>query len=721
MVYQEQYYYPYKDLCETEKQTIYTKDITNENINRHFYSIINILKDGIETPEVQSMMITVIFEDDVDVELSIFDYMYNLMFWQLRTSINKPITSLYLFFFEDITKKAIKSYIDNTFVDPYRKQIPFITTNQTIDAPMGKFRDLRQFQLYLANTLNLEDSLELMNKYPEFNDTVHFDVDNIPLEDVKDKGMEATNKQIEFIKNSDHCLRDSFRTGEAISPKQYKEVAVNIGSKPDGLGSVFPHPIKHSFMNGGLQTPEEITVESSVGRQAQNLQKNNVGQSGAFARLLELNNQDTFLHKDPSYICNSKNFEEVVIENETILKMFDLRYYRENPNGIERLLEARKDKHLIGKKLYFRSPMCCDSAAKGHGVCYRCYGDLAYANQEVNIGQIAAEGLSSIYTQILLSAKHLLESSIIKMEWNPEFYDMFKINFNTIGLKSDFVFRGYKLMIDEDVKSEEAIDEINYNYYINAFTIITPQGEKIRMHTLDADNIYFVPEFFDIYSARLDQILRDAEDNNIDNPDTTMIFDIVELMSLDALFIIEIKNNELSRTMDQIKKLIDNKTIISKYDRNSILEAFIKTNISGGISLNSVHFEILLMNQIRAADDMLDMPDWSLPNASYQILALSAALSNNRSITVALESSKVKNILLNPRNNKITKPSISDLYFMEQPQEYLDDDIISDEYKPESDIEENITEPISFENKKIRVGRKVKKRKPTKTERQNMF
>ena len=95
MVYQEQYYYPYKDLCETEKQTIYTKDITNENINRHFYSIINILKDGIETPEVQSMMITVIFEDDVDVELSIFDYMYNLMFWQLRTSINKPITSLY--------------------------------------------------------------------------------------------------------------------------------------------------------------------------------------------------------------------------------------------------------------------------------------------------------------------------------------------------------------------------------------------------------------------------------------------------------------------------------------------------------------------------------------------------------------------------------------------------------------------------------------------------
>lgn len=721
MVYKEQFYYPYKDLCETGKQTIYTKDLNAENINQHFYSILNILKDGIETEEVQSMMLTIIFEDDIDVDLSIFDYVYNLMFWQLRTAIQQPITSLYLVFFDNITKGAIKSYIDNTFVDPYRKKIPFITTNQTIDIPLGKFRDLRQFQLYLANTLNLEDTIDLMNKYPEFNETVHFNVDGIPLEDVKDKGMEATNKQIEYIKNSDHCLRDSFRTGEAISPKQYKEVAVNIGSKPDGLGSVFPHPIKHSFMNGGLQTPEEITVESSVGRQAQNLQKNNVGQSGAFARLLELNNQDTYLHKDPNYVCNSKNFEEIVIENETILKMFDLRYYRENPNGIEKLLEAKKDKHLIGKKLYFRSPMCCDSAAKGHGVCYRCYGDLAYANQEVNIGQIAAEGLSSIYTQILLSAKHLLESSIIKMEWNPEFYQMFNVTFNTIGLKSDFMFRGYKLMIGEDVKSEEAIDEITYNYYINSFTIITPDGESIRMHTLDSDNIYFVPEFFDMYSTRLDQVQRYNEDNNIDVPDTSVIFDVAELMDLDSLFIIEIKNNELSRTMDQIKKLIDNKTIISKYDRNSILEAFIKTNISGRITLNSVHFEILLMNQIRAADDMLDMPDWSLPNADYQILALSAALSNNRSITVALESSKVKNILLNPRNGKITKPSISDLYFMEQPQEYLDDDIISDDYIPESDIEQNITEPITFENKKVRVGRRVKKRKPTKAERQNMF
>ena len=81
MEYNEQYYYPYKELCETGRQDIYTKDFNTSNIARHFYSIINILRDGIETKEVQSMMVHIYFTNNVDVRLSIFDYTINLMFW----------------------------------------------------------------------------------------------------------------------------------------------------------------------------------------------------------------------------------------------------------------------------------------------------------------------------------------------------------------------------------------------------------------------------------------------------------------------------------------------------------------------------------------------------------------------------------------------------------------------------------------------------------------
>lgn len=698
--YNAGYHYPYEDLCTKGTQVINTKDINKDNINNHFNSIINILKDGIEDKFVQSMMIHVNFENDTDLDLSIFDYSINLMFWQFCTAVEHPIWDVHIVFPENITKRFIKEYIDNIFIDKYRKKIPFIVMNQTIDDVIGKFRDLRQFQIYLANTLNLEDTIELMKKYPEFNDTVHFDVTKYSLEDSKDAGLEATNKQINFIKNSNHCLRDSFRTGEAVSPKQYKEVAVNIGTKPDGKGSVFPVPIYHSFMNGGLQTAEEFCIESSVGRVAQILQKTNVGESGAFARQLELNNQDTILHTDPNYICDTQNFEEIVIENTTMLDMYNLRYYRENPKGVDKLLNFKTDKHLIGKKLYFRSPMTCASAARGHGICYKCYGDLAYTNQEINVGQIAAEGLSSIYTQILLSAKHLLESAVIKMEWSEGFNDLFLVTFNTIGLKEDRSYKGYKMIINEDINMSEELDDVEYNYYINSFIIRKPNGEEIKIETTASDNLYIEADFYDYLMAN----------SSSNDGDFYAELDMNKLVDFPSLFIVQVKNNELSATMDKIKKLIDNKTIIEGFDRNSILREFIVTNIEGNIKLNAVHFEVLLMNQIRAADDELDVPDWTVPNAPYQILTLSKSLSENRSITVRLQSNKVSKALANPQNQKISKPSVTDVYFMEQPQEYLDPNIVSDEYKPLSDKEVGVEQPIFFDNPKLKVGRKLERR-----------
>ena len=707
MEYNEQYYYPYKELCETGRQDIYTKDFNASNIARHFYSIINILRDGIETKEVQSMMVHIYFTNNVDVRLSIFDYTINLMFWQFCTATGEPIRDVHLVFFEDITKRSIKEYIDNIYIDKYRKTVPFIVLNNTIDDVIGKFRELRSFQMYLANTLSLEDTLELMRKYPEFNDTIHFSTEGIPIEDIKEAGIEATNKQIKYIKNSNHHLRDSFRTGEAISPKQYKEVAVNIGSKPDGQGSVFPHPIKHSFMNGGLQTPEELVIESSVGRVAQILQKTNVGESGAFARQLELNNQDTTLHVDPNYVCDTVHFEEVIIDNDSMWNMYDMRYYRENPNGVDKLLNAKnkKDKErLMHRKLYFRSPMTCASAARGHGICYKCYGDLAYVNREINIGQIAAEGLSSIYTQILLSAKHLLESLVVKMEWSKGFYDYLQITFNTIALREDKFYKGCKLIIDQDICTLEELDDIDYNYYINSFIVKTPSGDEIKIKTNNDDNLYFDKDFYDF-------LINNYPDTSGAEETYYAEIDMMRLVDFPALFVVEIKNNELSATMDKIERLIDNKTVMSAYDRNTILREFISTNIQGNIKLNAVHFEVLLMNQMRDGEDDLEKPDWTNPNATYQMLTLSKALSNNQSIAIRLQSGKVDKILNNQQNRFICKPSVSDIYYMEQPQEYLSDEFISDDNRPKSDIEKSIRQPITFDNPKIRVGRKPEKKK----------
>ena len=195
-----------------------------------------------------------------------------------------------------------------------------------------------------------------------------------------------------------------------------------------------------------------------------------------------------------------------------------------------------------------------------------------------------------------------------------------------------------------------------------------------------------------------------------------LIISMEALVPYESIFVIQVRNNELSRTMETINKLIDNKTVISEYDRNSILETFVNTNISGGIKLNAVHFEVLLMNQIRSIDDDLDMPDWSVPNQKYQIFTLSKSLANNKSITVRLESSNIAKALLNPNNDKAYKPSQSDLYFLEHPQDYLDPSIIADNNPVVSDKDENIVEPFKFADPNVRVGRAVKKPRMTKAE-----
>ena len=107
--------YPlYEELVTTGKQTIYTKDFDDVNINEHWKEIMYILEDGIETPEVQNMKIHVVWPDD-EADLYIIQYMWNLMLWPLITCANTPIMSSHLFFERVVNKKCIKTYIDRKY------------------------------------------------------------------------------------------------------------------------------------------------------------------------------------------------------------------------------------------------------------------------------------------------------------------------------------------------------------------------------------------------------------------------------------------------------------------------------------------------------------------------------------------------------------------------------------------------------------------------------
>lgn len=698
-------YYMYADYIKNRVNIIpiYVPEITLDNIDDHINAIFNILKDGIETDYVHNLKINVSWGGDKNCNLFIIDYWYNLFMWKMVLVDHEPILPKHIFWSMELKTYHIKDFIDK-FILTKTNKIKFNNEflNENIYNGLWPFSYIEHFAYYLACTINNEDNIALMNASPEFYNLMHFSMANTPFEQVKDKGMEITNKVIDIIKDSkdylgyEHGLAASFKASEAINPRQFKESVLNIGTKPDGKGGIYPYVIDSNFMNGGINNPVSYFIESSAARTAQILSKHNIGDSGDFARILGLNNTDTILNKDMNYECYSQNFVKFIIKTKKHLSMIKNRYYRFNPKGIEYLIDEN-DESLIGKTIYLRSPITCSSK---HSICKKCYGDLYYTNYDINIGKIASEILSSQLTQILLSAKHLLETKISTIKWSPEFNNYFDLDVNSIkltDLSDDINLSKYFIVIDpseiylesdgEDsitISDDNEIDDekILYNEYIDHFILKTPTGD-IYIGSEDNNPLYLSTEFNNVIRKKA-------------FPDEGKALIPLSALVDKTIFYIKIINNEISKTMYDIIALINKVSVTENLTKDECLQNLVDLVIDH-ITIDAVHLEVILSNQIVDANNPLQKPNWNNPYVQYKMLSLDHALVNNPSVIISLLYKDLAKVLYNPLTYQKNKPSFFDLFFFEQPQNYIRSDYI--------DPNPNIVE----EEKGIKMAEIVKK------------
>ena len=683
-----QNYCMFINIVKNEPVLINVKDINKNTWNDYFSALHSILLDGIETDLVQNCKISVSF-DKITVKLSPMDLWLNLIMWRLLIYTDQEIRPKHLFFSKYVTKKTLKEFIDNYCIEVNKRHINNTILNGIISDCLTEISKIDQFAFYLANTFNLEDFYSLSKQNPEFNKLMHPDLDNVALEDVKIIGNKNTEKMVEIMNNEkiynpygkdyEHCLAIPLAIGEGVNPKQFREFAVVEGTKPNNEGGIFPHAIKTSFITGGISDPYDYYMDANSARIAQILQKENVGTSGRFARLLGLNNIDTYLHHDPNFDCHTKNYIELEVSSEKVLKMIDSRFYRTNPNGLDHLVRASVDKHLIGKTILLRSPMTCASAARGEGICYKCYGELAYVNKDINPGRYASEKLSAELTQRLLSAKHLLETAIKSIQWCAEFHDYMDINANSVTMNQEIPTKGFYMLIDpEDIDSEnedmeDLEEEDMYNEYISKFYIKKPNGEEIVIKSETDDKLYL--------SNTLNGLIRKKAVQ--DNGRFSLPFNVIQN---EPLFFIVLHNNDLMKALEDVKDCIDKNDITrgKGVTKDKLINKFVHTIIVSNLSIQSVHLEVILMNQIRAFDDVLDKPHWEYPNEEYQILTMKQALDKNPSVVISLLNEKLEKMFYMPLTYKKTAPSFVDLFFMEQPQMFIDNKDMVDgtvEYK----------------------------------------
>lgn len=701
-------YYVYAENIKNKtKPVVYVpNDLSINNIDDHINGICNILKDGVETDYIHKFRICVEWENDIKCDLSISDYWINLFMWSMILKTNHPIRPKHIFFSTELKKKNIKKFIDKYILTLENKiNIGIVQLNHIIADGLWYFSYIEQFAYYLANTINNEDDIDLMRHSSLFEELIHCVLKGYPIEQVKDEGMKRTNQAIDLIKNSEdiigyeHGLTNSFKASEAINPRQYKEASLNIGTKPNGQGGVFPYVIDKNFKTGGVNDPISYFIESSAARLAQIYSKNNVGESGDFARLVGLNNTDTILNPDPEYSCMSQHFIKFEIKSQKHLSMIKNRCYRDNPRGIDHYID-QDDSSMVGKTVYLHSPMTCASNSSGHGICRKCYGNLYYINQNINAGKIASEILTSQLTQTLLSAKHLLETKIVAMKWNPEFKEWFDIDINAIklseSLDADTDLKKWTMIIDPDDvqlvnEEEDAIsydDEGNeilsdmddsgvYNEYITSFILRSPSGQDIVCGSEEQTELYI--------SNELNRAIR----KKASNTDGKVNIPLVNLTDK-ILFYIKINNNEISKTMNDIINVINKSSITEKMNKDQALQSIVDLIIDGNLSIDAIHLEVILSNQIVKPDDILTKPNWNDPNAKHRMLTLNQALTNNASVIISLLYKDLHRVLYNPLTFTKHAPSFFDLFFCEQPQVYMSDDLYTEDTSIVKDPEEKI-------------------------------
>jgi hypothetical protein len=170
--------------------------------------------------------------------------------------------------------------------------------------------------------------------------------------------------------------------------------------------------------------------------------------------------------------------------------------------------------------------------------------------------------------------------------------------------------------------------------------------------------------------------------NLTDNNEDISIPVSVLLEDNSPLFDVGIHNDDMSERLESVIKVIDLKANTDSYTAETFLDALSdKLNNIGLDHIMSIHLEIIIMNQIRSNKDIIEMPDWSVPNQeNYQILTLKKAVMTHPSITIAMQSENIARMLYQPLSFRKSKPSSYDLMYMVQPQKYI-------KYDPEVSVD----------------------------------
>lgn len=624
--------------------------------------LVDIMKWGFEIEEIRHRPIKFKFhkKDKKMHEIRLNNFISDLIVWYafMEADIKDNLSEKHIF--DWTTPNTINMIVNFLEEDIFSEaELDFYHSNKLCDEIFHNIRAISNaFCLLMGMSISIYDIWQTEKASPEIHDILFGTIDPTlqPIE-IEQELTRRTNRLLELFSKIDCDMKPLLVSGKNMSPGQMREMYVLIALKSDINENTIPFLIDTNLLIGGLQKPSYQYIEAGSARKSLILQKKAMGEPGAFSKRINLlSTSPGYLREDYEF-CNSVHGVSYNIKDDLWLKLLDKRYYYA-PNGDLKLLNYKKDKHLIGKTLDFASPCTCNSK---NGICRKCYGELFDVNHDLfSVGSYAATKESEPLGQQVLSSKHFQGTNSNPISFPPEFDDILELNSTEISLSDNPKNDDELFLLLDDVQTEKN-DDKDY-YFCTSFKLVDRKGNVVYDIAEENGSSIYLSDSLSKYYRRLKSSNTPIPLDDIVDDENSVIFQV------------EIKNRGLTGPIKMIERVLSKENTSSK-SLSEICTDLAETFMDINIKYNLVHMETIVRALTRKKSNILEFPDWSRngdPN-DVQILTVNTALKANPSPLVSLTYGYIRQQLISPELYEKSAPSHLDALFTRKLSDYIDD------------------------------------------------
>ena len=605
-------------------------------------------------------------EDKKSQTLELRHFLINLIVWYpfVELSDLKVLdASFILDCYNDIPN--LEDYLNHTIMVLRDYHLTSTKVNNTISMVLYKLRKIGEdFSIILGLNFSAHTFIDMYQKNADVRRLMEteFTLNQQPHE-IEEILNQSEKELIDIFKSiPDNPLGVILRAGTGIKHKQFREFLISSGLKPTLTGETIPEAINNSTLVGGLDRPSYAYIDGLGARKSLIMNKKVMGKAGYFAKIVLLLVRTVSISKTVSD-CGTKHLVTYEIKNKNILKKLNGKYYKLEDDDDLKVLDSKKDKDLIGKKIKVRSAATC-ACGENH-VCSRCIGTTIVMNSDIMDGFSAfeSEEETKVINQSILSTKHLLTTDSEVIKFNAEFYNFFTIiggEINPIINENQNVpnIDDYAIFIDPNdmMKMEEMDNDSLYNtlIYNGRFSIQNVEDPEEPLITIQTDiekEIFITEDTLKLMKKGKGLIYFKDLDDDV------------------KLFEMTILNNELTKPLYELMNLINlekKDNIVESIDTMS--QKYMELLIDSKIDASIVSAELIINRLIRSVEDMYRRPDFSKETLEpYQIFTVRRALEKNASPLIGISFENIKRQFTSDELYDIrTSPSYIDVFYKKE-------------------------------------------------------